>query len=124
MRLALAGMLLALPAFAQDQSIQRELVLRQQQSEAFSLQLRQSQQMMQVPAADFRRRQELESSQLQQRQRLEEIGARQLRDVAVDTPESLRPQERARFESERRPLLVAPGQPPAPVVELAPGGKL
>ena len=103
---ALLGALFALPASAQEQAIQRELIMRQQQSDAFTLQLRQSQQLLQIPSGDLRRRVELEASQLQQRQELDDLSARQLREVGQDTPSELRPVERSRFEEQRRPLMT------------------
>ena len=105
----LLAAVLALPAYAQDQAIQRELVLRQQQSDAFALQLRQSQQLQAIPAGDIRRRVEVETLQLQQRQDLDNLGARQLNEAAHDKPAELRPYERSVFEAQRRALL-APSQ--------------
>lgn len=100
MRMALL-LLLASPALAQDQAIQRELIQRQQQSEQFNLQLRQSIEASKVPPGDARRRMELETRQLGERQRLENTSERQLRDVKPDTPQELRPQERTKAEQER-----------------------
>ena len=108
------GALISLPAFAQDAAIQRELVQRQQQSDAFALQLRQSLQLLQllqVAPGDFRRRAEVETSQLWQRQELGNLSARQLREAGQDSPAELRPIERTRFETERRVLLARqPGE--------------
>ena len=101
------GALISLPAFAQDAAIQRELVQRQQQSDAFALQLRQSLQLLQFAPGDFRRRAEVETTQLRQRQELENLSARQLREAGQDTPPELRPIERSRFDAERR-VLIAP----------------
>ena len=106
MKYALLGALIALPAFGQEQAIQRELIVRQQQSDAFTLQLRQSQQQLQIPSGDFRRRVELEASQLRQRQELDNLSARQLTEAGRDTPAELRPLERLKFEEQRRPLLT------------------
>ena len=103
---------LAPPAHAQEQAVQRALVMRQQQSDAFTLQLRQSQQQLQIPPGDFRRRAELEASQLRQRQELDNLSARQLTEAGRDTPAELRPLERLKFEEQRRALLTpqeAPG---------------
>jgi hypothetical protein len=94
-------LLLASPALAQDQAIQRELIQRQQQSEQFNLQLRQSMEASKVPPGDAARRMEAETRQLGERQRLENVSERQLRDVKPDTPQELRPQERTRAEQER-----------------------
>jgi hypothetical protein len=101
MRAAIALLLLASPAFAQDQAIQRELIQRQQQSDQFNLQLRQSIEASKVPPGDSQRRMEVETRQLGERQRLENVSERQLRDVKPDTPQELRPQERTRAEQER-----------------------
>lgn len=100
MRIALL-LLLASPALAQDQAIQRELIQRQQQSEQFNLQLRQSIEASKVPPSDTKQRMEVETRQLGERQRLENVGERQLRDVKPDTPQELRPQERTKAMQER-----------------------
>jgi hypothetical protein len=97
---------LAVPALAQDQGVQRQLIQRQQQSDAFLLQLRQSQERLQVPPSDLRRMQELDARQTGERQRLDIVSDRQLRDVRPDTPQELRPYERQKAEEERRPLIV------------------
>ena len=97
---------LSAPAFAQDQATQRELIQRQQQLDAFALQLRQSQQMLHVAPGDFKLRQEIESRHLSERQQLESVSERQLREVKPDTPQELRPYERYKAEEERRALAV------------------
>ena len=96
----------ALPAFAQDPAVQRELILRQQQSDAFVQQLHQSQQLLKIAPADFERRRELESRQFGERQRLEQANEQQLREIRPDLPHELRPYERQKAEEERRPLIV------------------
>lgn len=101
MRLAVALLYLAFPALAQDQAIQRELIQRQQQSDQFNLQLRQSIEASKVPPADSARRMEVEMRQLGERQRLENVSERQLREVKPDMPQELRPQERTRADQER-----------------------
>ena len=114
MRAALLLLACALPAFAQQQDIQKELIQRQQQSDAFNLQLRQSQETLKAPAAA---RPALESRQLQDRQRLENVSEQQLLDVRPDTPQSLRPYEREKADAERRALTVPaeiPGKPAPP----------
>ena len=100
MRMALL-LLAAGPALAQDQATQRELIQRQQQSEQFNLQLRQSIEASKVPPSDTARRMEVETRQLGERQRLENVSGRQLREVKPDTPQELRPQERTKAERER-----------------------
>ena len=96
----------AVPAFAQDLGVQRQLIQRQQQSDAFQLQLRQSQDRLQVAPGDFRHQQELDARQASERQRLDDVSARQLIDVKPDTSQELRPYERQRADEERRPLTV------------------
>lgn len=96
--------LVAFPAFAQEQAAQRELIRRQQQSDAFTLQLRQSQELLKVPAE---RRAEIEAGQLGERQRFENVSERQLRDVNPDTPQELRPYEKHKADEERRPIVEA-----------------
>jgi hypothetical protein len=105
--LLLAG--IALPAAAQEQDIQRQLMQRQQQSDAFLLQLRQSQERLQVPPGDLKRMQELDARQTVERQRLDAVSERQLRDVKPDTPQELRPIERQRAADERAPLTIPSG---------------
>lgn len=101
-------MLVTVPHFAsaQDQDIQRALIQRDQQSDAFALQLRQSQQRLAIPRDDVRRQQEVEARQLVERQRLDDVSEKQLRDVRLETPSTLRPYERQRSEDERRPLVT------------------
>lgn len=105
----LAAVLVALgsPAWAQqDQAVQRELMRRQQQSDAFVQQLHQSQQLLKVAPGDFDRRREVESRQFGERQRLEQASDQQLRDVRPDLPQDLRPYERLKSEEERRALIA------------------
>ena len=97
-------LVLAAPALAQEQAAQRELIRRQQQSDAFALQLGQSQQLLKVAPGNFKLRQEIESRHLGEQQHLENISERQLRDVNPDTPQELRPYERQKLEQERRPI--------------------
>jgi hypothetical protein len=102
--------ILAAPAFAQDQGIQRELMLRQQNTDAFQLQLRQSQERLHVAPGDLRRQQELDARQLGERQRLDTVSERQLREVRADTPQELRPYERQKADDERRPYVLPLGK--------------
>ena len=97
---------LAFPVSAQDREIQQQLIQRQQQSDAFTLQLRQSQERLQVPPGDLRHQQELDARQTSERQRLENLSEKQLREVKPDTPQELRPYERQNAEDERRLLIV------------------
>ena len=64
----------ALPALAQEQDVQRALMQRDQQSAEFAARLR--------------------GAPLAERQRLENLSAQQLLDVARDLPQELRPYER------------------------------
>ncbi|MGQ0510995.1 MAG: hypothetical protein ACT4P9_10310 [Betaproteobacteria bacterium] len=100
MRSALLLLLVAPVVLAQDQAIQRELIQRQQQSEQFNLQLRQSIEASKVPPSDTKRRVELESRQLGERQRLENVSERQLREVKPDAPQGIRPHERSNTSRE------------------------
>jgi hypothetical protein len=103
---------IALPVRAQDQEIQKQLIQRQQQSDAFTLQLRQSQEALKAPPAA---KPELETRQLSDRQRLENLSTKQQIEIKPDAPQELRPYERQKAEDERRPLTVPSGgivQPP------------
>ena len=97
---------IAVPALGQDQAVQRELIRRQQQSDAFTQQLRHSQQLLKIAPGDLGRRREIESRQLGERHRLEQATERQLLDVRPDTPQELRPYERLKAEEERRALIA------------------
>ena len=94
----------AAPALAQDQDIQRQLIQRQQQSDAFSLQLRQSQDRLLVPPGNLKRQQELDARQFGERLRLENVSASQLIEVKPEMPQALRPLESQKADDERRPL--------------------
>jgi hypothetical protein len=97
---------IAVPALGQDQAAQRELIRRQQQSDAFTQQLHQSQQLLKIAPGDQGPRREVESRQLGERQRLEHASERQLLDVRPDTPQELRPYERLKAQDERRSLIA------------------
>jgi hypothetical protein len=117
MRTALLLLACTLPVQAQQQDIQKELIQRQQQSDAFNLQLRQSQEALKAPAAA---RPALESRQLSDRQRLENLSEQQRLDVRPDTPQSLRPYEREKLDAERRSLAVPPEVPVPPALPAQP----
>ena len=107
MRLVLASVfffLVLAPAHAQDQGVQRALIQRDQQSAAFALQLRHSQEALKVPPAS---RPELESRQLWERQRLENLNEKHLLEVRPETLDTLRPLERQRA-GEYRCKVVSP----------------
>ena len=93
-------------ALAQDPAAQRELIIRQQQSDAFVQQLHQSQQLLKISPGEFERRRELESRQFGERQRLQQTNEQQLREIRPELPQELRPYERQKAEEERRPLIV------------------
>ena len=102
--------LLAIPAFAQDQGIQRELMLRQQNTEAFQLQLHQSQERLQVAPGDLRRQQEFDARQFSERQRFDAVSDRQRGEIRADTPQELRPYELQKAADERRPYVLPLGK--------------
>jgi hypothetical protein len=89
-RVALLLLLWAAPALSQDQGIQKELIQRQQRTDSFNQQLQQSQEALKAPPGA---RGELEARQFSERQRLNNLNDRQLRDVRPD--EQIRPELRA-----------------------------
>ena len=104
----LSALSLAAPASAQDQNVQRDLIQRQQQSDEFSQQLRQSVERAKVPPGDLKSQQKIETRQLEERQRLENLDQQQLQRAGQPgTPPEFRPQERSRMQQERQ-LLVEP----------------
>jgi hypothetical protein len=113
----------ALPAFAQDADIQKQLIQRQQQSDAFTLQLRQSQEAAKVSPA---MRPAVEARQLSERVRLENVSGKQLLEVRPETPAALRPYERSKADAERLPFLSPveiPVKSPPPPPPLQPSLK-
>jgi hypothetical protein len=94
--------LVLLPGLALAQAppvpVERAVLQRQQQSDQFSLQLRQSQSVLGMPAAE---RQKLDAAYLEQRQAQEQLHDAQLRQ-AVQDPEASRTGAAQRFERERR----------------------
>lgn len=123
MRRAVALCLLAsASALAQDAGVQRELMQRRQATDAFELQLRQSQEALKAPPAA---RSETEARQRAERQRLENVSSDQLRDVKPDAQlaPQLRPYEMQKADTERAPFRgpvievpVMPAPAPAPIV--------
>jgi len=99
--LFLALLFIPIAALAQEQEAQREVLRRDQQSDAFGQRLRQALELQHTPPE---RRQEVESRQLQERQRLENASERQLRDVKADAPAEARAHERQKAAQERRAL--------------------
>jgi hypothetical protein len=104
---------------AQDADIQRQLLQRQQATDAFNLQLRQSQEVLKGSPAD---RPATEARQFSERQHLDNLNDQQLRDVTHDaqTPRQLRPYELQKADMERAPfrgpVVVVPVKP-APKAE-------
>lgn len=67
--------------------VQRALIKRQQRADELTLQLQQSEQWHQIPRNDLSARRALDTLQLQQTQRLEQINARQLRQFDAGPPQ-------------------------------------
>ena len=76
-RLLILACLVSGEALAQERDVQRALMQRQQQSDDFALQLRQSQERLQATPGDLNQQQYVESRQLGERQRLENLGTQQ-----------------------------------------------
>src|SRR5437868_10721126 len=76
-RLLILACFLSGAALAQESDVQRALIQRQQQSDDFALRLRQSQGRLQATPGDLNQQQYLESRQLGERQRFENLGAQQ-----------------------------------------------
>ncbi len=118
--LLLLAALAAGTAQADESAVQRALIQRDQQSEAFSRQLRQSQEALRVPPGDTSRRRQLESRQLQERQEAENVDARQLREagrpLAADpgVARELRSYERERMAGEQQLAPRAPTEQTEP----------
>ena len=102
-------LLLCLPAGAQEPNVQRDLIQRQQQSDEFSQQLRQSVERAKVPPGDVKAQQKLDTRQLEERHQLENLDQQQLQRAGQPgTPPAFRPQERSRMQEERQPLVEPP----------------
>ena len=110
MRLALLLVVVAVPAFAQEQEVQRALIERDQRTVEFALRLRQSQESPQPAPGDERH--------LRERQALENLGEQQLQLVQKELPLELRAYERQRAADERilrlPPPVVRVPQPEEP----------
>ena len=112
MRIAALLLLAASSAFAQTEpNVQRELMQRQQQSDSFNQQLRQSQDRLAIPPGDMHGRHRLEARQLSEQQRLEDLNAQQLRDTQLPRAPELRPYDRETAAAARRPFM-------SPIVEV------
>ena len=116
-RTALLLLLCAAPAIAQDAGVQKQLMQRQQATDAFNLQLRQSQEALRAAPAD---RHALDARQFSDRQRLDNVSEQQLRDVQPATPQQLRPYELQKADMERQPFrgpIIEVPVKPAPKAE-------
>lgn len=84
--------LLSGTAFAQpvevQRDVQRALMQRRQQSDEFSLQLRQSQQRLQAPPGDLNQQRYLDSRHLGERHGMENLGAQQQLSIGVSPSDS------------------------------------
>ena len=105
-------LLAAAPVLAQEQEIQRALIQRDQQSEGFAQQLRQSQEKVQPGRGDNRH--------LNERQRLENVSGQQLLNVEKDPPQAPRAYERQKAADERTFMLPPPVVRPQPLPKPAP----
>ena len=107
---ALVLALVASPICAQDSVIQKQLLSRRQATDAFELQLRQSQEALRAPPES---RSAIEARHLSERQRLDNLSNDQLRDVKPDTQTApqLRSYELQKADREREPFR-------GPVVEV------
>src|SRR5512135_1544904 len=110
LRISIVGQIfLAASAVAQERNVQQDLIRRQQQSDEFSQQLRQSVERAKVPPGDLKSQQKIETRQLEERQRLENLDQQQLQRAGQPgTPPAFRPQERSRMQQERQPLVEPP----------------
>lgn len=109
---SLALLLVAVPALAQEQEIQRALIQRDQQSAGFALQVRQSQEQLQPAPGDNRH--------LNERQRLENLSAEQQLNVKPEPPPAPRAYERQKAQDERTFMLAPPVVRPQPLPKPAP----
>ena len=120
----LLAFLAAAPAFAQDAGVQKELMQRRQATDAFDLQMRQSQEALKASPAE---RPVLDARQRAERQRLDNVSEQQLRDVQPATPPQLRPYELQKTDLERQPfrgpVVQVPVKPAPPPARLEPAPK-
>lgn len=116
LRFFLLACLFSGAAIGQERDVQRALQQRQQQSDEFALQLRQSQQRLQLTPGDLNQQQYLESQQLGERQRLENFGAQQQQLIGQGRSGMPRLQEDRRIELQRPyELRLPPPQVRAPI---------
>ena len=96
--------------------MQRALIQRQQQSDEFALQLRQSQQRLQATPGDLNQQQYLESQQLGERQRLENFGAQQQLSIGQGASRPSQLNQERQVELQRTyELRLPPPQVRAPI---------
>ena len=95
--------------------MERALLQRQQQSEAFTLQLRQSQQRLQVSPGDLNQQQYLDAQHMDERQRFDNLGEQQQLSIGqgVDR-QTIERQRRAEMQNPFE-LRLPPPQVRAPV---------
>jgi hypothetical protein len=127
MRLCILLFFAALPALAQEPNVQRELIQRQQQSDSFNQQLRQSQERLAVPPGDLRGQQRMDARQLSEKQSLDNLNTQQLRDTQIPRQPELRPYDRDNATAARRPftspIVEVPVKPAPPPDRLEPQPK-
>lgn len=112
-RLLILACLLSSAVFGQERDVQRALMQRQQQSDEFAMQLRQSQERLQATPGDLNQQQYLESRQLGERQQLENLGAQQ--QLSVGPRRSDADLSRERHMQQPYELRLPPPQVRAPV---------
>lgn len=113
--LALLACLLPCAAFAQERDVERALLQRQQQSEEFALQLRQSQERLQLTPGDLNQLQYLDSRHSSERQRLENLGAQQQSAIGLGLERHAADRNRRAELLPRFELRLPPPQARAPV---------
>ena len=115
-RILILACLISGTALAQNPEVQRALIMRQQRTDEFSLQLRQSQQRLQLAPGDLNQQQYLESQQLGERQRLENLGAQQQFSVGQGRTDSAALNRDRQMELQRPfELQLPPPQVRAPI---------
>lgn len=120
-RLLILACLASCAAIAQERDVQRALMLRQQQSDEFALQLRQSQQRLQMAPGDLNQQQYLESQQLGDRQKLENLGLQQQLSIGQGRMGILELNRERQLEMQRPyELRLPPPQVRAPITPRPP----
>lgn len=93
-------------AYAQEESVQRELIRRDQQADAFALQLKAHQESLRSNAPGSPAARELEQRRFERAQRLEQMNERQLQGAGRSGPQA-HAHERELAAQERRTVLDA-----------------